>query len=409
MLPQPLFAPVVTTIFRKMAETYNCQVGFWKRRFLKELFEAVLALRGRVNFKNLARFSPLHEQTFRRHFQKAFQWVWFNLTVCHLRRHRKEPVIGVFDCSFLPKSGTETWGLDRFFSSLAGRSKKGLEVSVLGVVATESRRALGIDATQTPPDLSSKTGGYSRVDFYLEQVTDLYGELTDLGVSYWIGDGFYAKQKVFDTVTGLGGNLITRLRSDANLRYLYSGPPKNGPGAPKQYDGKIDWSNQTELARQFNEVGRLPDKPDVRVLTTVANSPHFGRDLRVVILVSPDGEQVILASTQKSQHAEEVVRYYRLRYQIELLIRDAKQHMGLTHCQARSQEKLDFHLNMSVAGVNLLRLLAQKADCTKRTYRREAYNRLLIDHLFTKLGLSAEYDRMDPRIQSVVRTGRMAA
>jgi hypothetical protein len=25
----------------------------------------------------LARFSFFHEQTFRRHFQKAFRWVWF--------------------------------------------------------------------------------------------------------------------------------------------------------------------------------------------------------------------------------------------------------------------------------------------------------------------------------------------
>lgn len=140
----------------------------------------------------------------------------------------------------------------------------------------------------------------------------------------------------------------------------------------------------------------------------MANSPHFGCDLRIVVLISPDGEHVILASTDRSQHAEEVVRHYRLRYQIELVIRDAKQHTGLTHCQARSQEKLNFHLNMSVAGVNLLRLLAQKAECSKRTYRREAYNRLLIGHLFSKLGLSAEYDRTDPRVQSVVRTGRMA-
>jgi hypothetical protein len=409
MLPQPLLPPVVTTIFRKMAETYNCQVGFWQRQFLQGLFKAVLALRGRINFTNLARFSQFHEQTFRRHFQKAFQWVWFNLTVCRLRRHPEEPVIGVFDCSFLPKSGTETWGLDQFFSSLAGRSRKGLEVSMLGVVATKSRKALGVDATQTPPDLpADQTDGYSRVDFYLEQIIDLYGELTDLGVSYWVGDGFYAKQKVFSTVTGLGGDLITRLRSDANLRYLYTGAPKDGPGAPKQYDGKIDWSDQKELTRQFNEVGSLPDKPDVRILTTVANSPHFGRDLRVVLLIGSDGEHVILASTDTSQHADEVVRYYRLRYQIELLIRDAKQHTGLSHCQARSQEKIDFHLNMSVTVTNLLRLLAQKAGCSKRTYRREAYNRLLIGHLFAKLGLSAEYDRMDPRIQSVVRTGRMA-
>jgi hypothetical protein len=409
MLPQPLFAPVVSTIFRKMADIYNCQVGFWQRQFLQELLRAVFALRGRVNFTNLARFSRFHEQTFRRHFQKAFRWVWFNLTVFRLRRHPEEPIIGVFDCSFLPKSGTETWGLGRFFSSLAGRPKQGLEVSVLGIVATGSRRAFGVDATQTPPDLSTdQEDGYSRVDFYLEQIIDLYDQLAGLGVSYWVGDGFYAKQKVFDTVTGLGGDLITRLRSDANLRYLYTGPPKDGPGRPKQYDGKIDWNDQTELTQRFDEVGRLPDQPEVRVLTTVANSPHFGRDLRVVLLIGPGGEQVILASTDRSQHAEKVARYYRLRYQIEFVIRDAKQHTGLTHCQARSQEKLDFHLNMSVAAVNLLRLLAQKAECSIRTYRREAYNRLLIRQLFSKLGLSAEYDRKDPRVQSVVHTGRMA-
>ncbi len=410
MLPQPLLAPVVSTIFRKMADIYNYQVGFWQRQFLRELFRTVASLRGRVNFTNLARFSFFHEQTFRRHFQKAFRWVWFNLTVFRLRRHPEEPIIGVFDCSFLPKSGTETWGLDQFFSSLAGRSKKGMEVSVLGIVATGSRRAFGVDATQTPPDLSTdQTGGYSRVDFYLEQIIDLYDQLADLGVSYWVGDGFYAKQKVFDTLTGLGGDLITRLRSDANLRYLYTGPSKDGPGRPKQYDGKIDWDDSGELSRRFDEVGRLPDQPEVRVLTTVANSPHFRRDLRVVLLIGPDGEeQVILASTDTSQPAEEVARYYRLRYQIEFVIRDAKQHAGLTHCQARSQEKLDFHLNMSVAAVNLLRLLAQKAECSIRTYRREAYNRLLVRQLFSKLGLSAEYDRTDQRVQAVVRTGRMA-
>ena len=410
MLPQPLLAPVVSTIFRKMADIYNCQIGIWQRRFLQELLQSVFALRGRVNFTNLARFSRFHEQTFRRHFKKTFQWVWFNLIVFRLRRHPEEPIIGAFDCTFLPKSGTETWGLGQFFSSLAGKPRKGLEVSVLGIVATSSRRAFGIDATQTPSDLpTGEENRYSRVDFYLEQIIDLYDQLADLGVSYWVGDGFYAKQKVFDTVTDLGGNLITRLRSDANLRYLYTGSPKEGPGAPKQYDGKIDWDDFQELTKRFDEVGRLPDQPDVRVLTTVANSPHFGRDLRVVLLMGPDGEeQVILASTHAGQHAEEVVRYYRLRYQIEFVIRDAKQHTGLTDCQARSQEKLDFHLNMSVATVNLLRLLAQKAECSPRTYRREAYNRLLIGRLLSKLGLNAEYDRMDARIQSVVRTGRMA-
>ena len=72
MLPQLFFTPVVSTVFRKLDDIYNC-VGFWRRQFLHKLFRAVFALRDRVNFTNLARFSPFHEQTFRRHFEKAFQ------------------------------------------------------------------------------------------------------------------------------------------------------------------------------------------------------------------------------------------------------------------------------------------------------------------------------------------------
>ena len=67
-----------------------------------------------------------------------------------------------------------------------------------------------MDATQTPPDLStSQESGYTRVDFYLEQMIE-YDRFADLGVL--LGrNGFYAKHKVIDAVTGLGGDLITRL------------------------------------------------------------------------------------------------------------------------------------------------------------------------------------------------------
>jgi len=239
-----------------MADIYNYRVDAWQRRFMGELFNAVFSLRGRVNFTNLARFSRLHEQTFLaiwdrlRHFEKAFQWVWFNLIVFRLRRHPEEPVIGAFDCTFLPKSGTETWGSGQFFSSLAGKPKKGLEASVLGIVATSSRRAFGVDATQTPSGLpTGEEEGYSRVDFYLEQITDLYDQLADLGVSYWVTGGFYAKQKVFDTVTDLGSNLITRLRSDANLRYLQ---------ATATHRSANGWTRQTETVRRQNRLERPP-------------------------------------------------------------------------------------------------------------------------------------------------------
>ncbi len=49
----------------------------------------------------------------------------------------------------------------------------------------------------------------------------------------------------------------------------------------------------------------------------------------------------------------QIVRYYRSRFQIEFLYRDAKQHTGLNDCQARSKNKLDFHFNAALTAVNL--------------------------------------------------------
>lgn len=180
-----------------MRAIHNSKVGAWQRQFLSELMRALFAMRGRVNFTNLARYSAFCEQTFRRHFQKAFDWVAFNLVIFRLRRHPVEPLIGAFDCTFLPKSGKKTWGLGRFFSSAAGKNRRGLEVSILGAITTKSREPVGLDATQTPSISASKKAGSSRVDFHCEQLLDLAPRLRKAGlhIDHWAGDGYYAKKK----------------------------------------------------------------------------------------------------------------------------------------------------------------------------------------------------------------------
>ena len=44
------------------------------------------------------------------------------------------------------------------------------------------------------------------------------------------------------------------------------------------------------------------------------------------------------------------------RFQIEFLYRDAKQYCGLTNCQARSENKLNFHFNAALTAVNLAKM-----------------------------------------------------
>ena len=56
-----------------------------------------------------------------------------------------------------------------------------------------------------------------------------------------------------------------------------------------------------------------------------------------------------------------LVSYYRLRYQQEFLIRDLteptlRQYTGLSQCQARSINKIEFHANMALSAVNVAKV-----------------------------------------------------
>jgi IS4 transposase len=86
---------------------------------------------------------------------------------------------------------------------------------------------------------------------------------------------------------------------------------------------------------------------------------NFKRDLRIVYLVKQTGGKVqtaLLFSTDLELDAKTILRYDKARFQIEFLFRDAKQSLGLNHCQARCSESLHFHFNASMTALNLLKL-----------------------------------------------------
>ncbi len=176
---------VLDRIFDKMTD-----INKWQRDFLTLLFTTIFALQGRVNFTNLARYSVAFEQTFRRNFAKDFDWLAFNGALIEQVVEAPQRCLGVFDCSFVRKSGKKTYGLDRFWSSGDDAVRRGLEISLLGCICLERRQAWTLDVTQTPPDLSTdeRTSTYTRVDFYMEQFTDCLGQLEE--IQYFVADGY---------------------------------------------------------------------------------------------------------------------------------------------------------------------------------------------------------------------------
>jgi len=227
-------------------------------------------------------------------------------------------------------------------------------VSVLACVGTVSKQTWALEATQTPPKLETDTDNtYNRLSFYLEQLADCLPRLTHL--LYWVADGYYAKRQVFDLFTGYNRHLITRLRMDADLYYLWDKARQAGQkGRTRLYEGKVCFDNLD----RWQSAGVHPVHESVSLYTQVLYSKRFRRKLRVVLLLhKPSQKYVLLASSDTNQAAIEVAFYYHLRYQIELLFRDAKQFTGLTHCQARSDVKLDYHLNASLSTLNVARLM----------------------------------------------------
>ena len=140
----------VETILRKIPGTSK-----WQSDFIALLLTLILALPGRMTFRNMSRYSNRHERTFARQFAKSFDWLSFNQAL--LEPVLDAPVLIVTDCSFITKSGKKTYGLDLFWNGSGARTERGLELSVIALIDQQRRDAYTISARQTPPrtDLAS--------------------------------------------------------------------------------------------------------------------------------------------------------------------------------------------------------------------------------------------------------------
>jgi hypothetical protein len=134
--------------------------------------------------------------------------------------------------------------LDHFFNACAGRAERGLEISTLAVVDVTRNCAFTLIAEQTPPgdELRGEDPEQTRIDFYLKQLR-AHRALLPASIKYIASDGFYAKQKYVAGVVDCHLHLITKLRCDADLRFLFTGKRAKRRGRPRLYDGKVNFQD----------------------------------------------------------------------------------------------------------------------------------------------------------------------
>jgi len=393
---------IVNTVLQQMSSLNKPQ-----RRFLLVLLPLLVCLRGRVNFRNLSRYSDYHEKTFSRWYRRDFDFTEFNrLSLQSLHEDTADTLIAATDCSFIPKSGRHTEGLGKFYSSGTGKAEKGLEISTLAVVNVTENTAYHLSTRQT---IDRPESDQSRVDSYLHHLQQDRASLPSQ-VRYLVADGYYSKTRYIQGVVALGLHQIGKLRHDANLRWLYRGEQKRR-GRKRRYDGKVSFEDvsQWTLAGNINET---------QVYTAIVNSAHFKRDLQVVYLVKRLGNKMktaLLFSTDTSLEAMTLVAYYKARFQIEFLFRDAKQFLGLNDCQARKEKALHFHFNASMTALNLLKLEDRQqlsgdrrviSIARWRTFKANAH---LLERFSSYLGLDFNRIKSRPDFDEMCHYGAIAS
>ncbi len=366
-----------------------------QRKFLATLFVTILVLRGRVNFRNLSRYCDYSERTIARQFRAPFDWPDFHQRVLMTALDPHSELVSAHDASFIPKSGKQTFGLGHFFNGCASRAERGLEISTLAVVDVTRRCAFTLAVSQTPPGEEATTAepAETRVDFYKQQLREHRHRLPP-GVTYHCVDGYYAKKKYLDEVVSLKLHAITKLRSDADCWFLYTGPHPKRRGARRKYDGKVNF----QTLSRFENLGTMDDEPHLHLYTAVVWHKTLQRRLRMVVLLNRKDPAtprfIVLASTDTDLHGRKLIELYASRFQIEFLFRDSKQFTGLLDCQARAESALDFHFNASLATLNLVRaedLGMQPSQASRvfsmASWKQRQFNERLLELFMEKLAL----------------------
>ena len=394
---------LTSAILRTMPE-----VNKWQRDFFLHLMGLYLSLRGRYNYLNFERWGEKHEMTYRNHAMSGFDFKAFNDEL--IGRYTGKRRMTAFDPSYMPKSGKHTPGTGYFWSGCAGKAKWGLEVCSFAGVDVEQNTALHYFAVQT---LLSEDQGL--MDFYCDQVARLAPQL--LKISQYLGaDAYFSKKSFVDVTCENGLHLISRLRDDAVLHY--APPPKQPgtPGRPKKYGDRVALKTPQSLLLPCLE---KTDMHEIYGGTVWVKSLARFVKIAIVYEIRENGTfktPKIYFCTDLAFPESEIWTWYKSRFQIEFLFRDAKQHTGLEHCQSRHPEALEYHVNMSLTAVSVAKAVhslsipkEKRPPFSMADIKTQYFNELIVNRVFDVFANIPNITKNHPALQSLYNLGKIAA
>jgi len=385
---------------------------------------AMLVMTGRVTMLGLSRWAGPggSYRTVQRFFSTVIPWA--TLFWVFFRQHvycPAEVYLLVGDEVVATKAGKQTYGLDRFFSSLYGKPVAGLAFFALSLVSTQQRRSFPIrveqvvrseaekaaskakaEAKKQPPSppkrrpgrpKGSKNTAKSAVTLTpeLSRITGMLGALLHMiagvvSLTYVVLDGHFGHHNALAMAQQHHLHLISKLRCDAALYFPYAGPYA-GRGPRRKYGDKVDYDN---IPAHYLKATTVEGHIQTCLYQAQLLHKEFAHPLNIVIIVKTNlhtqaRAHVVLFSSDLALAYAPLIDYYGLRFQIEFTFRDAKQYWGLEDFMNVTPTGVTNAANLSLFMVNVaycLRadshprdadysVLDLKADCRGYKYVEE--------------------------------------
>lgn len=378
-------------------------------KFLIHTMELWLGMNCRYVFSNMERWGKMTEKSYRNSFRKFFDWFGFNYEL--VKQTCAKEIIAVFDPSFIKKSGKLTYGLGMFWSGVRQKAVKGLEIGCLAFVDVTNATALHAIAEQTPSPKSLQASGKTLVTHYVSIIEKHIKEILSV-TGYLAVDGYFMKKDFIQPLLKQGLHIITKARMDANLMYLYKGKQKGGKGRPKLYDGKVNIA-----ALDKRRIKCCYRNKDMRVHAGIVYCVQLKQQvLAAFVYYGVKEKPEILIGTDIEMDAMVLCRYYGLRFQVEFLIRDAKQYTGLEECQARGKEKLDTHFNIAMTTVSIAKAAyylsipaEQRESFSMADIKMLHMNQLITKRIFSNLAVDLSCRKIKRIYNQCLNFGRLRA
>lgn len=357
-------------------------------RQLGRVIEAMLSMSGRVTMRGLSRWCGKggSYRTIQRFFNTSVNW-------CHLqwlliRQHlldADDVVLMSGDHVVVTKSGKTTYGLERFFSSLYGKTVPGLCFLSLSLLSVKRRASYPVlieqvekpcaPAMQDQPQ--QKSGGQRgrpkgsknrnrrevelspSLCFIQKHIKRVLKQIGDaFKVVYFIFDGELGHHDAMQMVSQVGLHLISKLRYNSALYFPYDGP-YCGRGPRRKYGQKLDYHN---MASEYLKATCIDEDIETSIYQMSLWHKKFSDMLNIVVIVKTNLKtsktaHVVLFSSDLTLGYDQLIDYYRLRFQLEFNFRDAKQYWGLEDFMNVNEKPVYNSANLSMFMVNVSHVL----------------------------------------------------